>query len=147
MPLEMGNSRVVANILRPNGTRFEGKEFLLGLWSVDCPPCLVELKMMGEVLALNPDLPFVLVSTDSIETREDALEFLIDYNLHEIQSWIFADSFIERLRYSIDPNWYGELPRSYFFDTNHKMHSHSGIMTKDLLESWFKHDIKFDQNI
>ena len=128
-------------------SRFEGKEFLLGLWSVDCPPCLVELKMMGEVLALNPDLPFVLVSTDSIETREDALEFLIDYNLHEIQTWMFADSFIERLRYSIDPNWYGELPRSYFFDTNHKMHSHSGIMTKDLLESWFKHDIKFDQNI
>ena len=38
--------------------------------------------MMGEVLALNPDLPFVLVSTDSIETREDALEFLIDYNIH-----------------------------------------------------------------
>ncbi len=103
--------------------------------------------MMGEVLALNPDLPFVLVSTDSIETREDALEFLTDYNLHEIQSWMFADSFVERLRYSIDPNWYGELPRSYFFDTNHKMHSHSGIMTKDLLESWFKHDIKFGQNI
>ena len=31
-------------------SEFEGKEFLLGLWSVDCPPCLVELDMMGKIL-------------------------------------------------------------------------------------------------
>lgn len=113
---------------------FKGQEFLLGLWSVDCPPCLVELKMMGEVLELNPDLPFVLVSTDSIETRKDAQEFLTDFNLHKIKFWMFADSFVERLRYSIDPSWYGELPRSYFFNKNHEMESHSGIMTEDLLK-------------
>ncbi len=124
-------------------SEFEGQEFLLGLWSVDCPPCLVELKMMGELLALNPDLPFVLVSTDSIETRDDALEFLIDFNLHEFESWMFADGFVERLRYSIDPDWYGELPRSYFFDKNHDRQSHSGIMTEELLRGWFDFQIQF----
>ena len=60
---------------------FQGQEFLLGLWSVDCPPCLVELSMMGNLLELNPDLPFVLISTDSIDTNEDAIEFLSDFNL------------------------------------------------------------------
>ena len=97
-------------------SEFEDKEFLLGLWSVDCPPCLVELDMMGKILELNPDLPFVLISTDPIETREDAVEFLSDFNLEDRESWMFADGFVERLRYSIDPNWYGELPRSYFYD-------------------------------
>ena len=121
--------------------QFTGSEFLLGLWSVDCPPCLVELDMMGELLQKNPDLPFVLISTDPIEDRESALEFLEEFDLHERQSYMFADSFTERLRYSIDPNWFGELPRSYFFDTQHTMQSHSGIMTIELLQQWFSRDL------
>ena len=118
--------------------RYAGSEFLVGLWSVDCPPCLVELDMMGELLVDNPDLPFVLISTDPIAEREYAAEFLADFGLEHIESWMFADSFEERLRFSIDPAWYGELPRSYFFDSEHQMHSHSGIMSRELLENWFK---------
>ncbi len=116
---------------------FAGQEFLLGLWSVDCPPCLVELDMMGDLLQDNPDLPFVLISTDPIDERESAYEFLQDFDLAGRETWMFADSFTERLRYTIDPNWFGELPRSYFFDANHDSQSHSGIMTRELLESWF----------
>lgn len=122
---------------------FAGSEFLVGLWSVDCPPCLVELDMMGEVLKLNPDLPFVLISTDSIEDREFAADFLEDFELHQMESWMFADNFEERLRYSIDPNWFGELPRSYFFTSNHHMSAHSGIMTPELLQAWFSQEISF----
>lgn len=118
-----------------------GQEFLVGLWSVDCPPCLVELDMMGEILEHNPDLPFVLISTDPIADREWAYDFLLDFGLARRESWMFADSFEERLRFSIDPNWYGELPRSYFFDADHQMQSHSGIMTRELLEQWFSRDL------
>lgn len=121
---------------------YSGQEFLLGLWSVDCPPCLVELDMMGTILADNPDLPFVLISTDSIEDREWAYDFLQDFGLAERESWMFADSFEERLRFSIDPSWYGELPRSYFFDADHQMQSHSGIMTPELLEQWFSQELE-----
>lgn len=120
---------------------YAGQEFLVGLWSVDCPPCLVELDMMGAILEDNPDLPFVLISTDPIEDREWAYDFLQDFGLAERPSWMFADSFEERLRFSIDPNWYGELPRSYFFDADHQMHSHSGIMTRELLLQWFGQDL------
>ena len=117
--------------------QFNGSEFLLGLWSVDCPPCLVELNMMGKLLLKNPDLPFVLISTDPIEERESAIEFLEDFGLHQRESYMFADNFTERLRYSIDPGWFGELPRSYFFDSQHNRQSHSGIMTIELLSQWF----------
>lgn len=122
---------------------FEGEEFLLGLWSVDCPPCMVEMELMAKLLELNPDLPYVLVSTDSIEQRDYSAEYLEDVGLADRESWMFADSFIERLRFSIDPNWYGELPRSYFFDSEHTMQSHSGIVSEELLRTWFSRPLKF----
>lgn len=116
---------------------FSGSEFLVGLWSMTCAPCLAELKLMAELLEDQPDLPFVLISTDPITERDEAFELLRDYGLAERDSWMFADNFTERLRYSIDPGWYGELPRSYFFDDDHRMHSHSGTLTRELLQSWF----------
>lgn len=122
---------------------FEGREFLLGLWSVDCPPCMVELEFMAELLTLNPDIPYVLISTDSFDQRDYSAEFLEDVGLGDKESWMFADSFIERLRFSIDPSWYGELPRSYFFDSNHAMKSHSGIVNEELLQKWFSRSLNF----
>lgn len=122
---------------------FQGKEFLLGLWSVDCPPCMVEMEFMAELTRLNPDIPYVLVSTDSIEQKAYSAEFLEDVGLADKESWMFADSFVERLRFTIDPNWYGELPRSYFFDENHAMQSHSGIVSEELLQRWFKRPLNF----
>ena len=124
-------------------SRFEGQEFLLGLWSVDCPPCMVEMEFMAELVKLNPDIPYVLVSTDPIDQRDYSAEFLEDVGLADKESWMFADSFVERLRFSIDPNWYGELPRSYFFDSNHAMQSHSGIVSEELLQEWFNRPLKF----
>lgn len=122
---------------------FTGKEFLVGLWSVDCPPCLVELEMMGNLLQAYPNLPFVLISTDPIEERQSAAEFLEDFGLEHIESWMFADNFSERLRFTIDPGWFGELPRSYFFDSQHNMRSHSGIMTPEQLQQWFDRELSF----
>ena len=67
----------------------------------------------------------------------------MDLGLKDKESWMFADSFVERLRSSIDPNWYGELPRSYYFDSNHRMQSHSGIVSEELLQAWFSRPIRF----
>ncbi|ALO45774.1 hypothetical protein PS2015_1112 [Pseudohongiella spirulinae] len=117
-------------------TQREGQPFVLALWSVTCPPCMVELDMFGELLKEQPGLPLVLVSTDDIEGMEDALDFLYDYELDGITSWMFADSFTERLRYSIDPNWFGELPRSYYFNENHAAEAHSGILQEDQVRYW-----------
>lgn len=114
----------------------QGQGFLLALWSVDCPPCMAELNMLGELLEEHPDLPLVLVSTDQIRQREDAEDFLIEYGLTDIQSWMFADPFAERLRFTIDPQWFGELPRSYYFDAQHQPETHSGILTESQARAW-----------
>ena len=113
-----------------------GQPFVLALWSVDCPPCMVELDLLGRLRDQYPELPLVLVSTDDIAIQADAEDFLKDYGLDDMTSWMFADDYAEPLRFSIDPQWFGELPRSYHFDAEHQFQAHSGIMTEAQLRSW-----------
>jgi len=118
-------------------TQFEGKPFVVSLWSIDCAPCRVELRMLGELKKNEPEFPLIVISTDSIENREEAADILGSYELQDIETWMFADAFVERLRYSVDPLWHGELPRSYFFKADHSFESHSGILTRAQLEKYF----------
>lgn len=113
-----------------------GRPFVLALWSVDCPPCMVELELLGRMLAQQPDLPLLLISTDDIALQADAEDFLLDYGLADMTSWMFADDYAAPLRFSIDPQWFGELPRSYYFDSEHQFEAHSGIMTETQLRRW-----------
>jgi hypothetical protein len=114
----------------------DGQAFVLALWSVDCPPCMVELDLLGRTLEQHPEIPLVLVATDAIALRADAEDFLQDYALDDMTSWMFADDYAAPLRFSIDPQWFGELPRSYYFDADHQFEAHSGIMTEAQLRSW-----------
>lgn len=116
---------------------FEGKPFVVSLWSVDCLPCRVELELLGELKKEDPEFPLLLISTDAIEKREEAVYILEEYGLESIPSWMFADAFIERLRFSIDPSWHGELPRSYFYAADHSFQAHSGILTEEKLREFF----------
>lgn len=139
--LLLAGAPVLADNIQPFDTstfasikeEYAGKPFLVSLWSIDCPPCLVELDLLGKLVAANPDFPLVLVSTDPIDKLEESRFLLEDYGLSEIRSWIFADAFVERLRYTIDPLWYGELPRSYFYADSHEFTSHSGTLNAELL--------------
>lgn len=117
--------------------QYDGKPFVVSLWSIDCAPCRVELKMLGELKKSDPDFSLVVISTDSIENREEAADILESYELEGIKTWMFADAFVERLRYSVDPLWHGELPRSYFFKADHSFESHSGILTREQLVKYF----------
>jgi len=118
---------------------FSGKPFVLSLWSIDCAPCRVELKLLGEIKQNDPDFSLVIISTDLLEDREEALDILDSYGLAEFESWMFADAFVEKLRFSIDPLWHGELPRSYFFAQDHSFEAHSGVLNREQLQEYFPH--------
>lgn len=144
--LMLGQSALADDNIQPFTTEsfakikseYEGKSFFVSLWSVDCPPCRVELEMLGDLVAVQPDISLVLISTDQITEREYANEVLEDAGLDSIASWMFADSFAERLRFTIDPAWFGELPRSYYYDAEHNSTAHSGIMTRDMLDDFIE---------
>ncbi len=112
----------------------QGRGFILSLWSVTCAPCREDLAILSGLRERHPDLPIILVSTDAIGVRDDALWVLEQHGLQDLPSWMFADDFAEPLRFSIDPQWFGELPRSYFYAPDHSVTAHSGVLKPEFLE-------------
>lgn len=121
----------------------QGEAFVMVLWSIECPPCLKELKLLSKFKHTDLSTRFILVSTDGEDYR-DELEALINVEgLAGYEHWLFKDSIPERLRYKIDPTWYGELPRAYFYDEQGERIAHSGVLTEEILQAWL---IQYAQN-
>jgi len=116
----------------------KNQPFLMVMWSLDCPPCIKELTMLGSVYKQYPNLNLVLVSTDSMSRTEDINQLLKDSGLSEIDNRVFSDTSVQHLRYAIDPGWYGELPRSYFHTKNNTRRAVSGLLDASQVVSWLK---------
>lgn len=114
----------------------QGEPFVLIFWSLDCPPCYRELGTLGKLVTEQPDSPLVLVSTDEKRLAQEAASLLEEKGLSAVESWIFAEAFAQPLRFEVDRNWYGELPRSYFFDAAHHRHAASGVLDESELRAW-----------
>lgn len=114
------------------------KPFLLVLWSVTCVPCREEFEMLRDLRKTSPQMTLVLVSTDDVADRAMAAKMLERYGLGREESWIFADGNAAKLRFEIDPSWYGEMPRSYFYDAAHRREAVSGTLERTQVESWLK---------
>jgi len=117
------------------------QSFLMVLWSIDCAPCMKELKVLGEFHQQYPQHKLVLVSTDSMSQSNEITQLIAQYGLKNVNQWVFDDSF-QHLRYSIDPGWYGELPRSYFYKQDHSRLAVSGKLHQQQLIQFFAQDIK-----
>ena len=115
-----------------------GRPFIVALWSVTCEPCRKETMLITEVHRKHPHLPIILVAADPPEMRPQVLRFLAGYRLGRIALWQFDDDSAERLRYSIDRTWTGELPRTYFFDAAHTPVAHSGVVEESWLAQWLE---------
>ena len=116
------------------------KPFIVSMWSIDCPPCIRELKLWSELHTKHPKMALVLISTDGMDASP-TINALLKQTLsasaaQKLASWVFADEFEERLRFEIDPQWHGELPRTLFFDRNHDRHSVSGLLKREQIEQW-----------
>lgn len=104
---------------------------LVVMWSLDCPACFEELDLISQMLEQHPDMAISLISTDDDDQRmAEVAEVYQQPGLKNTSRWVYAPNQGQRLRYSIDPNWQGELPRSYYVDKNGKRHGHSGLLTK-----------------
>ena len=103
-----------------------GRPFVLAFWSADCPPCRDELALWVKVQAGWPKLRIVLVCTDYGEDLVRAETLLAQTGAQRLEHWVFADEHAERLRWSIDPGWRGELPMARFYDQGHRVEGHRG---------------------
>ncbi len=113
-----------------------GRPFVLAFWSVYCEPCRDEMAVWAAVKRQYPSLPIELVSTDGPAERALIESFFAKYPPGPVQKWLFSDAFSERVRYSVDKRWRGELPKSYFFDAAHKVLVKSGKVNHTWIAAW-----------
>jgi thiol-disulfide isomerase/thioredoxin len=113
-----------------------GKPFVLAFWSIYCEPCREEMADWRALRRRYPDLRIVLVSTDPPNERAAVTAFLARYDPGRVETWMFDDEFVERIRYAVDRTWRGELPRTYLFDAAHRAEARSGRLDRQWVEGW-----------
>ena len=119
-----------------------GKPFILTLWSATCTHCPAELKALGELKRKYPNIDIVLLAADTPDEIPQLAKLAEGYGLGKQAQWVFADPQPEKLRFEIDRRWYGELPRTYFFDGEHRREAVSGLVPAERLERWAAQQVK-----
>lgn len=118
-------------ILRENANQ----AFVLAIWSVDCPSCIKDMTVLSQIRQHHPDLKIIMLSTDEPANTSEAKNILARHQLDDLENWIFGSDDAQKLRYEIDPGWYGELPRTYFFTSAHSRTGKSGALKIDEFEA------------
>jgi len=119
----------------------QGKPFILGLWSLSCVHCRDDLRLLGKLVGKYPAVDLVLVATDTPAETAALASTLKQYGLQRREAWVFGDDFSERLRFEIDRNWYGELPRTYFIAAAGDSEAVSGKLDAFHVEQWVRQHV------
>ena len=114
-----------------------GRPFVLAFWSISCAPCLADMADWRKLRMRYPAVPILLVNTDAVADGQRVRDALARFPPGNVEHWRFSDDFAERVRYSVDPSWRGELPRTYFFDRSHKPELVTGRLDGAWMDSWF----------
>ena len=108
-----------------------GKPFMLAIWSITCPSCIKDMIVLNAVHKAHPEINIIMLSTDDIAETAEAQKILANNQLSDIEQWIYAEENSQKLQFEIDPTWYGELPRTYFFNKTHQREGVSGVLSKE----------------
>lgn len=109
----------------------ENHSFVLIIWSVDCSSCLKEMSLLRNIHQNNPKLKMIMLATDSPAEIDQILKLQKQFQLTDIEQWVFANENAQKLRFKLDPRWYGELPRTYFYNNQHQRTGFSGVLSTE----------------
>lgn len=106
----------------------DGKPQVVMVWSLDCSYCEPSFAALAQ--AQRRGLKVVTIATDPVDDPEAVA--LIRRKLAkaglQAETWAFGAAPAEQLRHAIDPNWRGEMPRSYWFDGRGRVRAYSGLI-------------------
>ena len=114
------------------------KPFVLVVWSITCSSCLKDMALLSKMHKSNPKINMVMLATDDTSATDDINKILAKNELTDLENWIFVDENPQKLRYEIDPKWYGELPRTYFLNKQHEREGISGVLSQQDYDAFFK---------
>ena len=92
---------------------------------------------LGDLVKKHPKVKLVVVNTDGLTASQEVTKALNKIRLPKVyEAWQFAEADEDRLRYSVDKNWYGELPRTYYYENSHQVNAISGNPDLIWLKNW-----------
>jgi len=112
------------------------RPYIIAFWSVTCAYCMKELALFGELMEKYPNVKLITITTDAFLEDDTVEELMARKKLKGTETWVFADNYVERLYFDINPRWRGELPLTYFFDKNGEMLKHMGVVNEAELVEW-----------
>ncbi|WP_305264142.1 hypothetical protein [Nitrosomonas sp.] len=114
------------------------KPFMLVIWSTTCSSCMEKMTLLSDLTKIRPEVNIVMLATDDVSANDLIQTVLAKNELTNLEHWIFAEENAQKLRYEIDPKWYGELPRTYFLNKNHERHGISGALSSEDYKNIFR---------
>jgi len=117
--------------------RHAGRPMVLHFWSMTCEPCRTELTLLGQLHQRHPALPIVLVHIEPFPLAAQAGE-LRRRHLGNVEQWHVTEPFEEQLRYSVDPAWQGDIPRTLLIGAHGEVTRIQGAARDSEIESWLR---------
>lgn len=114
------------------------RPLVLTIWSTTCSTCMQKMPLLKQLYENRSDIHFVMLSTDDVSASNQVTSVLKKHQLTDVESWVFAEKNAQKLRYEIDPTWFGELPRTYFFSKSNERVGISGAISQQNYEAIFK---------
>lgn len=93
------------------------------------------MTLINELRQAHPDFKIIMLAADDVSAQPQVVSILKKSTLNTLENWVYADENTQKLQYEIDPKWYGELPRTYFFDSTHKREGVSGVLSRQDYEA------------
>ena len=113
-----------------------GKPMVVHFWGLTCGPCLSELPDWGKLAQERPNSSLVLIAADPYPAQPAAIfAALAKDGLSDTDNWVF-DGLPERLRYEVDPQWQGELPRTLLIDAGGSVTTVVGVADLATVRAW-----------
>ncbi len=114
-----------------------GQPVMLVIWATTCSICMKKMPLLSKLKENQPDIKIIMLSADELADTKQVQATLAKHELTGLENWIFADENAQRLRYEIDPQWFGELPRTYFLDSKHQREGVSGALSYEDYQAIF----------
>lgn len=115
----------------------QGRPLVVHFWGVTCAPCMGELPKWGELERSKPGVDIVFVAADPIPIEPPNIDAAVaKTGIGGAENWTFSDSFLERLRFEVNPQWGGELPYTVMISASGAVTSTAGVMEQKDLRAW-----------
>lgn len=106
--------------------RADARPTVVALWASDCVYCKRNLRTLAGLSKANPHLR---VLTIAAEMPGDATAPEIDKTGLKSERFAFGSDMPEAISFALDPDWRGELPRTYLFDGKGHVQARSGVIS------------------